>query len=203
MFELSDLASRINPRQTVLLLGAGASIPSGAPSGVVLARRLARDVPSIASSADRFTLSEVCSIYERRLGRAKLAAAVRKILETLEPTQGIQLLPKFDWYKLYSTNFDLLVEKVYNAHGSPLRILRSNFDFSVQSRGGVPEYYKIHGCITQDVGFGHQSRMLLTDEDYERYADFREASFKSLAADMMTKDTLILGQSLADEHRIS
>jgi hypothetical protein len=42
--------------------------------------------------------------------------------------------------------------------------------------------------------------MLLTVRDYEEYADFREASFRTLAADMVTKDVLIIGQSLADPH---
>lgn len=199
MFEVSQLITRINPRQTVLLLGAGASVPSGAPSGAQLAQRLGRDLPSL-EGAESYTLSELCSVYERRQGRKELATAVANILNPLEPTKGIQLLPKFDWYRIYSTNFDLLVEKVYKAAGSELRVLRSNFDFSKQPGAGTPEYYKVHGCITQDVGFGHQTRMLLTEEDYERYVDFREASFRTLSADMVTKDTLIVGQSLADPH---
>ncbi|MEE6163402.1 MULTISPECIES: SIR2 family protein [unclassified Mycolicibacterium] len=199
MFEISELVDRINPRQTILLLGAGASIPSGAPSGNQLAQRLARDLKGL-SDPNSYTLSELCSIYERRQGRKELAEAVARILSPLEPTKGIQLLPKFDWHRIYSTNFDLLVEKVYRALDVDLSVYRSNFDFSRQSTTNSTEYYKIHGCITQDEGFGHQTRMLLTEEDYERYSDFREASFKALAADMMTKDSLIIGQSLADPH---
>ena len=199
VFDISDLIDRINPRQTILLLGAGASIPSGAPSGHQLSQRLARDIKGL-SAADSYTLSELCSIYERRQGRQQLAEAVTQILRPLEPTKGIQLLPKFDWHRIYSTNFDLLIEKVYKALDINLSVYRSNFDFSKPAAADSTEYYKIHGCITQDEGFGHQTRMLLTEEDYERYSEFREASFRSLAADMMTKDTLIIGQSLADPH---
>lgn len=198
VFEISELVDRINPRQTILLLGAGASIPSGAPSGNELAKQLARHLKGL-SNPESYSLSELCSIYERRQGRKALAEAVEQILKPLQPTKGIQLLPKFDWYKIYSTNFDLLVEKVYQNANSNLLVYRSNFDFSRQTANST-EYYKIHGCITQDQGFGHQAGMLLTEEDYERFSEFREAAFKTLAADMMTKDTLIVGQSLADPH---
>lgn len=147
-----------------------------------------------------FTLSEICSIYERQNGRDRLASAVSEILTPIEPTKGIQLLPQFDWHRIYSTNFDLLVEKVYAAAKVDLRVIRSNYDFSRDTLNDALEYYKIHGCVTQDAGFGHKSRMLLTDEDYENYADFRQAAFKVLAADVVTKDVLIIGQSLSDTH---
>jgi hypothetical protein len=45
-------------------------------------------------------------------GRDRRAAAVSEILTPIEPTKGIQLLPQFDWHRIYSTNFDLLVVAV-------------------------------------------------------------------------------------------
>jgi hypothetical protein len=104
VFAISELITRINPRQTVLLLGAGASIPSGAPSGAQLAQRLARDLTGLAG-AETYTLSELCSVYERRQGRTELATAVANILSPLEPTKGKQLLPNFDWQVIRSERF--------------------------------------------------------------------------------------------------
>ncbi|WP_152605519.1 SIR2 family NAD-dependent protein deacylase [Cellulomonas carbonis] len=196
---MEELVAKLNPRQTALLLGAGASIPSGAPSGVELGRRLSIDLAPSTSDSD-YSLSEVCSIYERQLGREALASQVAALLRAVEPTGGIQLLPRFDWYRIYGTNFDQLVERVYASAKVPLVVRRSNFDFSRQADPGALEYYKIHGCISEDVGFGHKSRMLLTEEDYESYADFREAAFRALSADILTKDLLIVGQSLVDPH---
>ncbi len=46
MYELEDLLNLVNPRQTILLLGAGDSIPSGAPSVESMKRRLAAKIPS-------------------------------------------------------------------------------------------------------------------------------------------------------------
>ncbi len=197
-FEISKLAAKINPRQTVLLLGAGASIPSGAPSGARMAAKLGSNLGM--SDVSGYSLSEVCSIFEQRLGRRELAEAVALQLRSVRPTGGLLLLPKFDWYRIYSTNFDTLVETVYAEGGFDLDVRRSNFDFSRDSERDAVQYFKIHGCMTQDVGFGHQTRMLLTEEDYENYSDFRQASFRALGADLVTKDVLVVGQSLADEH---
>lgn len=199
MFDLSELVTKVNPRQTALLFGAGASIPSGAPSGRDLSRSLAAKIPGF-SGVDSYSLSEICSIFEQRLGRQQLASEVATILKSLAPTGGLQLLPKFDWYRIYSTNFDQLIEKVYSAAGRDLLVRRSNYDFSRAPATDTLEYYKIHGCISEDVGFGHKSRMLLTEDDYDNYAEFREAAFRALSADILTKDFLIVGQSLVDPH---
>jgi hypothetical protein len=197
--DLEEFAQMINPRQTALLLGAGASIPSGAPSAAELSRRLARALTG-SISADSYRLTEICSTLERQHGRQALAEAVRDNLQDLTPTGALQLLPTFDWYRIYTTNFDDLVEQVYRAAGTALTIRKSNFDFSRTVVSERLELFKIHGCMTEDAGFGHQTRMLLTESDYEEYDEFRQASFRALESDVLTKDILIIGQSLADEH---
>lgn len=199
MFELQAIIEKIHPEQTVLLLGAGASVPSGAPNGKALISALARLVPG-SVDLTQYSLAEACAVAERHSGRSELARAVRSRLEGLEPTGGLKLIPEFDWHRIYSTNFDQLVERAYAGSNVPLRVLRSNIDFSTRRTGPAAELYKIHGCITEDAGFGNYSRMLLTEDDYDNFEDFRQASFKALEADVITKDVLIIGQSLDDPH---
>lgn len=198
MYELSLLIEKLTPSQTALLLGAGASIPSGAPSGKRLGQLLA--ARGGIGNAESYDLSAICSLYEHKHGRKALAEAVRSLLVDLRPTGGLQLMPSFDWFRIYSTNFDTLVEQVYANASRSLSVKRSNFDFSRTQPTPTTELYKIHGCITQDVGFGNQSRMLLTEDDYESYVDFQQASFRALETDVLTKDILVVGQSLADPH---
>ena len=197
---LAELARQINPQQTILLLGAGSSVPSGGPTGKQLAASLARKVPGFADDSDAYSLAELCSIFEARAGRSDLANAVRDELKNLLPTGGLRLLPSFDWYRIYSTNFDRLVETVYAEAGRALSTIRSNYDLSRDRLDGNAELFKIHGCMTEDEGFGNKSRMLLTEADYEEPDTFREISFRALSSDMLTKDLLIVGQSLADQH---
>lgn len=197
-YDLSELVEKLNPRQTALLLGAGASMPSGAPSGRELGKLLAAN--GGITGAENYSLAEIAGLFEQRHGRAALAHQVRKQLEDLHPTGGLRLLPMFDWYRIYSTNFDTLVEQVYRDAGVELTTRRSNYDFSRNSEPAALEFYKIHGCVSEDVGFGHKSRMLLTEDDYDSFDDFRQASFKALESDILTKDFLVIGQSLEDAH---
>lgn len=197
---MAELARQINPRQTVLLLGAGSSIPSGGPTGKQLAASLAKKLSGFTDDSDDYSLAELCSIIEARAGRSILANAVRDELKDLAPTGGLSLLPSFDWYRIYSTNFDRLVETVYAEAGRSLSTIRSNYDLSRDRLDGNAELFKIHGCMTEDEGFGNKSRMLLTEADYEEPDNFRQIAFRALSSDMLTKDLLIVGQSLADEH---
>ena len=200
MFELPELIAAINPRQTILLLGAGASIPSGAPSVDTIKRRLASRLSAVRTTYAEYSLAEITSLYERAFSRRELAESIRDQLSSLTPTGGLLLLPRFDWHRIYSTNFDRLVERVYADAHVDLLVRRSNYDFSRAGANGVLELYKIHGCISEDVGFGSKARMLLTENDYDNFDEFRQASFRAFSADLMTKDVLIIGQSLADSH---
>ena len=194
--KLADLSQLVRPENTVLLLGAGATMPSGAPSGAALARHLAS---KLNPAPDGDELSEVAGIFEDRLGRTALAQAVRARLQSLTPTGGLLALPAYAWRAIYSTNFDRLVEDSYRQAGRDLHVVRSNFDFSRPDNSGTA-LYKIHGCITQDIGLGDRARMLLTELDYDEVGEYRQALFSSLQNHMLTANTLVVGQSLRDAH---
>ncbi len=100
---LSEVASQLVPERTVLFLGAGAGVPSGAPTGPQLASMLGEDLAGEHISDD---LMEASSILENRYGRRPLIEAVRRHLSGLHPTGGLLSLPQYDWPVLYTTNFD-------------------------------------------------------------------------------------------------
>lgn len=195
MESVEALARRLTPSQTVLLLGAGASVPSGAPTGAQLAKHLAGKLDPIPDSDD---LSEVGTIFEHRQSRRELIEAIRARLSALTPAGGLLLIPEFDWRSIYSTNFDRLVETAYSRAGMPIPVIRSNYDWSRGHSGRA--LYKIHGCMSQDVSLGQKHRMVITERDYDQVEEYHEALFTALAAEMLTCDTLIIGQSLADKH---
>jgi len=168
---------------------------SGAPSGAVLANTLANRL----GRAPGDDLAEIAQIFENKRGRADLVAVVRGSLENLKPTAGLLTLPSFNWLSLYSTNFDTLIEDSYRAASRDLDVYRSNFDVS-KPRTTTTPLYKIHGCVTQDSANGHQSRMLITESDYDDFDKYRQTLFNALTADMFTADTIVIGQSLNDRH---
>lgn len=198
MQTLSELTRLISPQRTVLFLGAGASVPSGAPTGSDLAAMLWKALAK--SDIVSEDLTETCSILENRYGRNLLVEEVRTILKKLQPSGGLLAIPEFEWNSIYTTNFDTLVESAYRRCGKLITPVRSNFDYGrAESSEGIP-LFKIHGCVTQDLVDGHKGRMVLSERDYEEYKEYRDTLFRRLDLDLSTKDVLVIGHSLRDPH---
>jgi hypothetical protein len=173
-------------------------VPSGAPTGFELAEKLWTDITKGPSQSD--DLIETASILERRYGRRAIVDVVVRTLTPLRPTGGLLALPRFGWSKLFSTNFDRLIERSFKASSVPLTTFRSNYDFSSKDAAGTTPLYKIHGCISQDRSLGDKSSMILTADDYDSYKSYKQSLFSNLAASLQTQDALIIGQSLRDKH---
>src|SRR5438105_2231142 len=114
----AELARLIVPARCNLLLGAGASIPSGGMSGIQLAKRLALDLSGSENTSGN--LAEIASILCMKYGRAAVVAALRQHLQSLTPTGGLLALPTFPWVAIYTTSYDRLIELAYQRHHKPL-----------------------------------------------------------------------------------
>ncbi len=193
---IPELARLIVPARCNLLLGAGASIPSGGMSGVQLAKRLTLDLSG--SEGTSGNLDEITSILCMKHGRAAVVATLRQHLQSLAPTGGLLALPTFPWVGIYTTNYDRLIELAYQRNHKSLTVVRSNFDWGHIELSQATVLFKIHGCLSQDEVDGHKSKMVLTEDDYESATQYREALYKRLSLDFITKDIVVVGHSLAD-----
>lgn len=195
---LDELASRLVPGKTTLLLGAGASVPSGAPSGAELARHLWKVVGKSDPQSD--DLIETASLLVRNFGRRAVMDEVVAKLKPLKPKGGLLGLVQFGWLSIYTTNFDQLVEDSLKVNKIPACVFKSNYDFTNKENQEGVKLFKLHGCVTQDAAFGHKSSMTITEEDYETFDQFRQTMFANLSAAMLMGDILVIGQSLRDRH---
>lgn len=196
---LEALKAQVDPKRTVLLLGAGASIPSGAPSSAGLAARLWREVAHEDPQSE--DLMDTASVLERRYGRRPVVDEIVDSLKDLRPVGGILGIPQFDWSAVFTTNFDQLMEKAYKISNKELTAIRSNYDFTnrePQVTGTL--LYKIHGCITQDRALGHKSSMIITEDDYADFERYRQTIFSTMQTMMLTNSVVVVGQSLRDRH---
>ncbi|WP_170432144.1 SIR2 family protein [Ruegeria arenilitoris] len=192
---LDSLVSQIDPSRAALLFGAGASLPSGAPSVGQLCDKLGE---AISRDPKSFSFAELCSLVELKHDRKKLVSLVRKEFKNLRPSGGMLNIADFDWVSIFTTNYDDLVEKVYNKKDRDIRVFSSNFDFGEpEAPGGVP-IFKIHGTIGLDTADGHRSRMVLTTEDNDLCEEYREALYDRLRTDISAHDLIIIGHSLSD-----
>lgn len=195
---LIQLCQQIFPANTVLVLGAGASIPSGAPSGPELARQLWRNLEG--SEAPTTNLTEVTSILVRNHTRRTVIERISESLKKLKPTGGLLALPALNWKRVYTTNFDYLIENAYKINNIDHTVIRSNFDYSSKENSSGVQIIKMHGCCSQDEALGSKLSMVLTEDDYENYKRTKQIIFSSFEGALLTSDVLIVGQSLRDRH---
>lgn len=194
---LSDLMSRISPSNTVLFFGAGSSIPSRAPSVNKIISTLSR---KHNIDSEGFSLSEVSSIAEHKSSRRDLIKTLRSLFDDLSATGAILNLPLYDWKNIYTTNYDNLIEQAFEKKDVPLSVFTSNFDFQVQRHPESVKLYKLHGTIDKDVSDGVQSRIVITEGDYDQAAEYRDALFDALRLDLNGANLVIIGYSLSDNH---
>lgn len=193
--KLEELVSQVQPNRTVLLFGAGSSIPSGAPS----VDDLVAHFSSRFSLPRGFRLSELASLAEEKTSRAVVIAELRKFFLDLKPIGGIKSIPNYDWKSIYTTNYDTLIEQSYQLKSKICGVYSSNFDFTIGDANVDCRLFKLHGTIEKDESDGHRSKIILSEADYEHTEQYREYLYDRLKGDLAGADLLIIGHSLADQ----
>lgn len=192
---MKDFVQNIVPDRTVLLFGAGATIPSGAPP---VSKMIDHFAANFGLSGTEYTLGEISNIAENNSSRRRLITELRKLFTTLKPQGGLKNLPLYKWKSLYTTNYDNLVELSYINRNKKCRVYSSNFDFTIEEDEYEVELFKIHGTVDKDTCDGNNSRIILTDSDYEQTEAYREYIYDRLKGDLAGASLIIIGQSLAD-----
>lgn len=151
------IVDAIRERRAVLFLGAGASkgakdksgkeIPDGSQLALILSEKLlGREYKS-----DKFT--KVYSLACSSKGVRDVQKEIYDQLHGFKPAPHHLLIPTFPWAGLLTTNYDLVVERAYEAALSPLQTLRT----FAADKDGVADtlegrdvlYVKLHGCLTR------------------------------------------------------
>ena len=180
---------------TTLFLGAGASIPSGAPSGGALADELRK---RFFEGDRRRELSDISGRVELKYGRTELIEFIRSKLKPLQPSNTLLQLPNFNFINIFTTNYDLLVEAAFDEAGVELPIVRSNKDYAFDNRQYNTVLFKLHGCVSEDRCDGLNHGMIITDEDYITYRTFRQIGFQHFEQSLATSNVVFVGYSMAD-----
>lgn len=194
--DISVLSRLIEPEKTILIFGAGTSIPSGAPSGRSLRDQLGQRFK--IDGYESFELADVATLAEAKYSRRDLVEFIRSKIAKLQPTGGLLNLPLFPWAGIFTTNYDTLIETAYSKAKRPLQTYSCNHDFTAEAARETQNLFKFHGTIEKDVCDGHNSRLIITGSDYDELSSYRELLYSRLRDQLFTKSAIIVGQSLAD-----
>ena len=107
-------------------------------------------------------------------------------------------MPLYEWKSIFTTNYDRLIEDSYQRRTRPVAVYSSNFDFGPKADPRAIQLFKLHGTIEKDISDGDRSQIILTQNDYDATADFREQLFDRLKADIAGVHLIVVGHSLAD-----
>lgn len=151
------LVDKVKQGEVVLLLGSGALYGATLPSNKEIP--LGNDLRDILS--DQFldgeckdsTLAYVSELSVSESSLFEVQDFIKNYLEDLEPASYHYKLGEFKWRRLYTTNYDLLVETIYNQKTALQKLLPiysdSNIIDGYKLKNNQLEYFKLHGCVSR------------------------------------------------------
>ena len=204
----SFIKSEILNGNAILFLGAGASIPSFSKDGIKkgLSGNQLRDALSdqfLGGASKSKSLSHVSSLAFNQAGTSNVHDFIFNLVDELEPTKAHELITKFRWKAIITTNYDRVVEKTYERSSETQQKLKrviSNSD-SIQKIVSDPQnlpYLKIHGCVTR-LNDPHLP-LILSGENYYKFRDNRDSLFNQLKEWAVNYPIIFCGYSIADEN---
>jgi NAD-dependent SIR2 family protein deacetylase len=174
---ISRLVEQIKQNNVVFFVGAGISIPSGAPSAKDIIEKAVEKIFDISidlSKKEIEKLRELClkkarpetffNYYELYREKTKDISKIKKIDEMfeyfkkLEPTylhHSLASLVKAGFVKnIICLNYDQLIEKACEALGQTLRVYYTREDFEDYFDNSIenvePAIFKIHGSLSEE-----------------------------------------------------
>jgi len=198
-----QICGRLEERRVSLFLGAGinADVQSSDgekfPLGSDLAQMLCRDI--LGDIELPLTLDEASEYCRQKVGASELNRYLYEVLTSFEPGRSHQLLTCLPWDTIYTTNYDLLLERACEENPGQLGTLQIitsvEEDLSAFSEEDTL-YYKLHGSI--DLANSKAGRLILTQEDYRTYEQLRRPLFRRLGTDIQSRTFVFAGYQLRD-----
>lgn len=174
--------------QAAVFIGSGVSREVGYPSWDELMQGFARKLGLTLRRHD--DLTAVAQHYLNEGGNR--AAELRHAIRNAFPPTGklpvaLQVLSRLPLRSIWTTNYDRLIERAWEAEGVNLDVKRKQSDLQRATAWADATLYKMHGCMDDEES------IVIAKDDYDLYAKNRDGFFTALAADLIGKRMLFLG----------
>ena len=175
----------VKSRGSGLVLGAGASVSSGAPPTDELVELIKKRFPKASDDTNLFTVCDSV-IHHPLYGRIELARFVKSQFDTLSPSECYKQLPRVHWRALFTTNYDDLIEQAYVTPSRVQTLQARNLGDAAATipREGQLLFFYLMETIRQDMT--GKSFPVLSWDDFlstERHRSLILDLFKSILLD--------------------
>ena len=201
----ANLIDSVREGKVVLFLGAGASVGATSavgnepPSGVELSNLLSKKFLGGEDADQQLSIVAEYAINETDL--TTVQTYLRDVFAEFQPSEFHKLIPTFKWAALATTNYDLIIERAYDATQSPIQEIvpfLSNIeriDHKLRNETTVP-YIKLHGCISK---FDDPNLpLILTIDQYITHRKNRNLLFQRITEYGTEYPIVFVGQNLTD-----
>ncbi|MZI94700.1 hypothetical protein F9817_16075 [Vibrio sp. CAIM 722] len=201
-----NLINEIKRGKVILFLGAGASMGTTTKSGD---KSMYSAVKLKEALCDRFLGGKdkelsLATVAELSISESDLVTVqqfIWEIFRDFEPADFHNQLPKYKWSNIFTTNYDLLIEKAYDRyteecqHLVPIIRTTDRMDSLVKPPEDLA-YIKLHGCISHIDEVDPE--LILTIDQYVTHRHKRTTLFERLKSLGASHTILFIGHSLED-----
>lgn len=199
------LFDQIRDAQVVLFLGAGATVGANHPKNIK--PPVGKELASLLSKkflGDEYKGRSLDQIAELAISETNLHTVqsyIASIFTEFTPADFHLSITTFKWASLVTTNFDLIIEKAYEAANKSIQrlvVFKKNGEHIEEKLKSTDNiiYLKLHGCITDLTD--NEVPLILTPEQYITHRKGRSRLFERLHSLACEYPILFVGHSLAD-----
>lgn len=187
----------IDPRETILFVGAGLSMQLGLPSWSALVGEVGEELgfdPDIFRGFGNYlALAEYFQIVRGSIGplRSILDVKWHDAKIDVSKSEAHKLIVDLGFPRIYTTNFDRWIEKSFEFWKKPYHKI-TNVNHISDSKPLVPDIVKFHGDFDQD------DTLVVTESSYFERLEFEAPLDILLRADALYRPILFIGYSLSD-----
>ena len=200
---LNYLVDRISAGQCVLFVGAGLTRTCvddhgvNGPSATELAHRLSARFLGQNEVQDNLSLAADYALAFHN--KYDIDSYVQRQLIGLNPSPTALNIPQIPWKAIYTTNYDVIIEKSYELIADPKQMVQPIYSnltpISSLGDGFIP-LYKLHGCISRVDS--PESPLAITYEEMAKARDMRRRLFRRFSDDLSEYTVVYVGYSRMD-----
>lgn len=207
------LLDSLNNNVPVLFLGAGFSYKAlnGFDKQIELAATLTKNIfeefyeknretdisDEYVEGVKSYALKDLCTTIKQESSERR-----EKLYDFLIDTfKGAHTNPKnsfhdkiqeYDWSKIYTLNIDDLVENIYASEGKSI-LVQNEKSIKTNSKG-LPELFKLHGCVNK-----RENGFVFSSDEYISMIENADFKMKEFANDYYKNDVIFVGTELDED----